>query len=125
MGWSEILEGPAIDGGQGRVQLIPQERRSRTPVVRGDFFGPQPAGLVFAIVKTTGDAQVENVTGALPVADRQRGFATNLPGKTQLPGRLTPTVAFDQQAMLAGERLHGRSNRPEGVDDLRGNWRQA
>src|SRR5207248_10908561 len=86
--------------------------------------GAQPARLRCAVVDPPGGADVEDVAGALPVADGEYGLATHPPPEAQFPGWLPPPVAVDQQIVLAGKGLDRRCDRAEGVHDLGGDGRE-
>src|ERR1700724_1788897 len=100
---TQVGDGPAVDGGQCRLELLDQDRRGRPPVVDPDLFGPQSTRLVQAVVDPPDGADIEHVTGPLAIADGQNRLSAQLPRKAELPGRLSAPVTVDQQVVFSGK----------------------
>src|SRR5438094_3342618 len=90
------------------------------PVVDPDLLRSQAARPALTVIDPPGDAHIEHMAGLLSVADGDDSLSARAPGEAELPGRLSPAVALDEEIMLSGEVFQRRGHRPERVDDLGG-----
>ena len=120
---AQVVKRPAIDRGEGRIELLGKHGRRSSPVVDRDLFRSQAPRLRRRVVQPPDGTDVEHVAGPLPVADGNHRLTAVPPGEAQFPGRLAATVSLDQQAMLLGKTLDGGRDGAKGIDDFSGNWR--
>ncbi len=117
----EIGVGPAIDAGEAGMKKVAERLRGGPAIVDPDLVGAEAPGPADRIVDPPDGADVEDMTRALTVADRQGRLAPVNASEPQLPGGLAATIALDSQVVVSRKRLHRRRDGSKGVDDFVGN----